>query len=102
MTDAAQTLEELENKLDEAKEHAAGLEMRLAELQAGHQAQAVEFTQVRERLTLIEEERTRHAEQAEQMRTERDAARLDAANNAGQVKALQAQLNELMRTLGKP
>ncbi len=97
MTDAAQTLEELENKLDEAKEHAAGLEMRLAELQAGHQAQAVEFTQVRERLTLIEEERTRHAEQAEQMRTERDAA-----NNAGQVKALQAQLNELMRTLGKP
>ena len=100
LTDAAQTVEELENKLDEAKEHAAGLESRLAELQAGHQVQAVELAQVRERLTLIEEERTRHAEQAEQMRTERDDARIEAANCAGQVTALQAQLNELMRALG--
>lgn len=100
LADATQTVEELESKLDGAKEQAAGLETRVAELQTSHQAQAVELAQVRERLTLIDEERTRYAQHAEQMRTERDNARIEAANFAGQVKALQEQLNELMRTLG--
>lgn len=100
LADAAQTVEELETKLDEATERAAGLEARLAEFQTSHQAQAVELAQVRERLTLIEAERTRHEQQAEQMRSEKDTARLEAADYAGQVKALQAQLHELMRTLG--
>ena len=88
LADAAQTVDDLESKLDEGKAAADVLEKRLSELQAAHQAQAVELAQVRERLVLtaqatakaaeehaaeltrltatIEVERSRHQQQAEQ------------------------------------
>lgn len=46
LADAAQTVDDLESRLDEGKAAAEVLEKRLAELQAAHQTQAVELAQV--------------------------------------------------------
>lgn len=92
LADASQTVEDLESMVDEATVQVTGLEAKLAELQAVHQAQAVELAQVRERLvvteqtakvsaeqhaaelarmaTTIEAERARHQQEAEQLRVE--------------------------------
>jgi colicin import membrane protein len=100
LADASQTVEDLETKLDEAKENAEELGNRLAETQTEHQAQAVKFAQVSERLALIEEERNRYEQQADQMRNERDTAREDAAKLRGLVEGLQAQVKDFMQALG--
>ena len=100
LADASQTVEDLETKLDEAKENAEELGNRLAETQTEHQAQAVKFAQVSERLALIEEERNRYEQQADQMRNERDTAREDAAKLRGLVEGLQTQVKDLMQALG--
>lgn len=55
LADAAQTVEDLENKLEETKATVSGLEKLLADVQAVSQAQAIELAQVRERLTLTEQ-----------------------------------------------
>ncbi len=92
LADASQTVDDLENKLDEAASAAVVLEKHLADSQASHQAQAVELAQVRERLALIEQvakaateqhaaeltklnasiesERQRHQQEAVQLRAE--------------------------------
>jgi colicin import membrane protein len=54
LADAAQTVDDLESKLDEAAISASALENRLADAQAVGQKQAVELAQVRERLALTE------------------------------------------------
>ena len=100
LADASQTVEDLETRLDEAKANAEELGNSLAEIRNDHQAQAVKLAQVSERLVLIEEERNRYEQQAEQMRTERDTAREDAARLRGLVEALQTQVKDLMQTLG--
>ena len=100
LADASQTVEDLETRLDEAKANAEELGNSLAEIRNDHQAQAVKLAQVSERLVLIEEERNRYEQQAEQMRTERDTAREDAAKLRGLVEALQTQVKDLMQTLG--
>ena len=53
-----------------------------------------------ERLALIEEERNRYEQKAEQMRIERDNVRDDAAKLRGLVEALHTQVKDLMQTLG--
>jgi chromosome segregation ATPase len=63
LEDAAQTLDDLENQLDQAKVVTEGLEVHLAETQAGAQAQAVDLAQVRERLALIEQSAKKAAEE---------------------------------------
>ena len=93
-------LEDLETKLDEARANAEEMGTRLTETQTEHQAQAVKLAQVGERLLMIEEERNRYEQQAEQMRNERDTAREDAAKLRGLVEGLQAQVKDLMQTLG--
>jgi len=60
----------------------------LAEAQSSQHAQAVDLAQVCECLALLEEERSRSLQQAEQMQGERDAAREDAAGQRGQVEAM--------------
>jgi len=92
LADASQTVEDLESMVDEAAGQVTGLEAKLGELQAAHQAQAVELAQVRERLTVteqtakvageqhaaelarmagtIEVERARHLQESEQLRAE--------------------------------
>jgi colicin import membrane protein len=100
LADASQTVEDLETRLDEARANAEELGNSLVEIRNDHQAQAVKLAQVSERLVLIEEERNRYEQQAEQMRTERDTAREDAARLRGLVEALQTQVKDLMQTLG--
>ena len=100
LADASQTVEDLETRLDEARANAEELGNSLAEIRNDHQAQAIKLAQVSERLVLIEEERNRYEQQAEQMRTERDTAREDAARLRGLVEALQTQVKDLMQTLG--
>lgn len=100
LADASQTVEDLETRLDEARANAEELGNSLVEIRNDHQAQAVKLAQVSERLVLIEEERNRYEQQAEQMRTERDTAREDAAKLRGLVEALQTQVKDLMQTLG--
>jgi len=92
LADASQTVEDLESMVDEAASQVTGLETKMAELQAAHQAQVVELAQVWERLTVTEQtakvageqhaaelarmtttidsERTRHLQEAEQLRAE--------------------------------
>lgn len=55
LADAAQTVDDLENQLEEVKTAASGLEKLLVDVQAVSQAQAIELAQVRERLTLTEQ-----------------------------------------------
>lgn len=133
LVDASQTVDDLETKLDEAKLDAEGLEKKLAALQISSQAQAVALAQVRERLTateqsaktageqhaselarmnaVIEAERTRHQQEAAQLRAEvaeqkkaskeAGTAREEAAKLHGQVEAMQTQVADLMRVLNK-
>ena len=55
LADAAQTVDDLESQMEEARATASGLEKLLADVQAVSQAQAVELAQVRERLTLTDQ-----------------------------------------------
>lgn len=55
LVDAAQTVDELEARLDEARTGAEALEKRLSEALATGQAQAVELAQLRERLAAAEQ-----------------------------------------------
>lgn len=116
LADAAQTVDDLESLLEEARATASGLEKLLADVQAVSQAQAVELAQVRERLALtvqaakaaaeehaaelgrlnsgFEAERTRYlGELAEQKKaaqgraTERDAARAELVNIKAKAEA---------------
>ena len=92
LADASQTVEDLESMVDEAAVQVSALEAKLVDLQTAHQAQAVELAQVRERLSLteqtaktaeaqhaaelarmnavIEADRVRHQQEADQLRTE--------------------------------
>jgi chromosome segregation ATPase len=128
LADAAQTVDDLEAKLDEVRGEAQGLTDRLADLQGAHQAQAVELAQLRERLAMIEQgatkasedhaaelarvnagaeaERGRLTQEADHMRAELAAARGEAAqareacaNLNGQLEATRAQQAELLRAL---
>lgn len=130
LADAAQTVDDLETKLDEVNSEVETLEKQLADLRAGHQAQAVELAQVRERLALteqamaksaeehaaeiarlnagIEAERNRCQQQVATAQAERDAAlkdasqvREDAANLRGHLDALQTQHARVMQLLGE-
>jgi len=67
LADASQTVEDLESMVDEAAGQVTTLETKLAELQAAHQAQAVELARM---AGTIEAERTRHHQEAEQLRAE--------------------------------
>lgn len=73
LADAAQTVDDLENQLEEVKTAASGLEKLLADVQAVSQAQAIELAQVRERLALIEQ-----------------AARVAAEEHAAEISRLNA------------
>lgn len=108
LEDAAQTLDDLEGQLEAAKAESKGMGVRLSEMHAANQAQAVELAQLRERLALteqaaekaareqadelvrqraiLEDERARHLAElgeakkaAEQVGAERDAARAELA-----------------------
>lgn len=92
LADASQTVDDLENKLDEAKAEKDELARQLVDVQAAYQVQAVELAQVRERLVLteknsqtaaqehaaelvrlngsIEAERNRYQQQVEQIRSD--------------------------------
>ncbi|WP_296753542.1 DNA-binding protein [Thiobacillus sp.] len=72
LADAAQTVDDLESQMEEARATASGLEKLLADVQAVSQAQAVELAQVRERLTLTE--------QAAKAAAEEHAAEIDCLN----------------------
>jgi len=63
LVDAAQTVDELENKLDEALTEGAGWRTQFSVLTQTHQAQAVELAQVRERLAQIEQASKQSSEQ---------------------------------------
>ena len=112
LADASQTVDDLESMIDEATNQVTALEATLADLQAGHQAQAVELAQVRERLIVteqtakvvaeqhaaelvrltssIEAERARHLQETELLRaelTEQKKASLGMTAERDQVRA---------------
>lgn len=109
LVDAAQTVEDLEARLEEGRARGESLEKRLGEAQAQGQAQAVELAQLRERLAAVEQAaRTEAAAQAQALeqagaegtalRAKLDGARREvavareaAAKVAGQLEAVQAQ-----------
>ena len=88
LADAAQTVDDLETKLDEAGTENERLEKRLVDLQEGNQAQAVELAQLRERLAATEQ----HAHAA----AEQHAAAL--ADLRGQLEDLQTKHQGLTDT----
>lgn len=98
LADAAQTVEDLEGKVDVSTAQVTLLEGRLAELQANHQAQAVELAQVRERLTLTEQAAKGAADQqaaelarmVASMETERQRHSQDAAQQAAELARMTA------------
>lgn len=86
LADAAQTVEDLENKLDAANTNAGALETRLAAAAAAHQEQAVELAQLRERLAAGEQAAQAAAEQHAAKLADARAA-LDAERQAGAAAA---------------
>lgn len=142
LADTAETVDDLETKLDEVQATAEGLQTKLTAVQAASQAQAVELAQMRERLALteqaakaateqhaaelarmnatVQDERTRHQQEAEQLRTELSEqkratqaataecdqaqkaaaeARERAAGLAGKIEAIQAQNTVMLARL---
>jgi chromosome segregation ATPase len=85
LADAAETVDDLESKLDET--HATGqmLETKLADSHAVSQTQAVELAQIRERLTVTEQaaraSEVQHVQSLKAM-TEQHTAELDRMNAA--------------------
>lgn len=106
LVDAAQTVDDLEASLEEARGRIVSLSAQLGQVQATSQAQAVELAQLRERLVAAEQgsEQLR-ADLAAQLKTaeaaaaERDQARLEAARLAGQLASLQEQNAALLARL---
>jgi chromosome segregation ATPase len=88
LSDAAQTVDDLEAKLDEVTNQAETLESKLADVQATSQAQAVELAQLRERLTVTEQSakaaEAQHA-QALKSATEQHVGELARMNAAVEV-----------------
>lgn len=92
LADASQTVDDLESKLDDAQAAAEALDKRLADMQTAHQAQAVEFAQVRERLALTEQ--TAKAAEAQHAQALKTTTEQHAAELAEQKKASQAATAE--------
>jgi colicin import membrane protein len=70
LSDASQTVDELEIKLDEASDAAEGLAVSLRMGQAQQQTQAIELAQLHERLGAVEAERLRFQQEAQGLRAE--------------------------------
>ena len=112
LADASQTVDDLEAMIDQATNQVTALEAKLADLQTGYQAQAVELAQVRERLavteqtakvvaeqhaaelarmaTTMEAERQRHLQESEQLRVDlvqQKNASLEVATERDQARA---------------
>jgi colicin import membrane protein len=120
LADASQTVDDLESKLDEAQARAQELTQRLTDSSAANQAQAVELAQVRERLALIEQtaktaseqhaaevarvnaviesERIRHQQEADQLRAERDQVRAELATVTAKAEAASQAHQEQRKT----
>lgn len=81
LADAAQTVDELELKLEERTTAFGALETKLADANTNNQAQAVELAQLRERLAHAEQgakqAAEKHAAQLDRLRTEADQLRAD-------------------------
>ena len=114
LADAAETVDDLEIKLDEVQAIAKGLQTKLTDVQTASQAQAIELAQVRERLALTEQaakaatdqhatelarmnatdqaERTRHQQEAEQQRSSIEAERDQAQKAAAEARERAAGL----------
>ncbi|WP_208630517.1 DNA-binding protein [Ectopseudomonas oleovorans] len=92
LADASQTVDDLEQKLDEKVELIESLEQQLASEKSARQAQAVELAQVRERLVAVEEAAGKAADQAAQREKELQADILDArrAEQASREREAQA------------
>lgn len=75
LSDASQTVEDLETQLELAKTEHAALQERLDSVQKSNQEQAIELAQLRERLTLTEKNLTESHEQHA-----REIARIEASN----------------------
>ena len=98
LADAAQTVEDLEGMVDVSAAQVTLLEGKLVELQAAHQAQAVELAQVRERLTLTEQaakgaadqQATELARMLTSMETERQRHAQDAAQQVAELARMTA------------
>jgi predicted nucleic acid-binding Zn-ribbon protein len=115
LADAAETVDDLEAKLDEAKAAAEVLEIKLADVQETNHAQAVELAQLRERIAVAEQSARTAGEQhvaeltkaeADQETARKDAAtaREAAAKLGGQLEALTTQnaaLLSAIKPLGK-
>lgn len=98
LVDAAQTVDDLETSLDEARGRIEALTSQLGLVQAASQAQAVELAQVRERLAAAEQgaeqlrvDMAAQMKAAEAAAAERDQARLEAARLTGQLASVQEQ-----------
>ena len=80
LADAAETVDDLETKLDEAQAESEQLKKNLADTQGALQAQAVELAQVRERLVAAEQAGKAAAEQhaAERIRNQQEADQVRA------------------------
>lgn len=97
LSDASQTVDDLETKLDEARAQGVALEERFTEAQATNQTQAVELAQLRERLSATEGERARYQAEAERLRVDHD----EVVKLRGQVEAMQTHVASLMEALAK-
>jgi colicin import membrane protein len=110
LADAAETVDDLEAKLDETKAAAEVLEIKLADVQATSHAQAVELAQLRERIAVAEQTARTVGEQyvaeltkaeADKKTAQKDAAtaREAAAKLAGQLDALTTQNTALLSAI---
>ncbi len=103
LADAASTVEDLESKLDESAATIESTTVKVKDLQAANQTQAVELAQVRERLAATEHaaktaaerhaaDRARHQEEARQLRAEREAMALAQTKAATEFQEVKAEL----------
>jgi len=112
LADASRSLDEIEGRLEVANKQIADLEERLAEARETAHGKALELTQLRERLAILDENARQaterytvelNAEKAsrEDAHAQRDAAREEVAELRGKMEVLKAHNTELMEALAK-
>lgn len=99
LIDAAQTVDELEAQLDEARSKAEALEQRLNDSLVHEQSQAIELAQLRERLASVEKTALEKEESLKLAKTEAIEAREVAARLMGQMDALKEQNADLLAAI---
>jgi colicin import membrane protein len=106
LIDAAQTVDELEEKLDVANNQVSTLEQHITSTQETNQLQEIELAQLREYVKAMDRQNEEMHQRMQRTENERDTAqkaaskaREEVAKLEGKIETLQSQFDHIVKTL---